>query len=121
MAATEVVEQAVKGAYTPSGDTQFTTLTTAATDPTNKNVVNMSTGKTLVIWQNSDAVNAEWVTVDATDDAYGRATSITQQSIPASGWVMYLFEPKGWEQTLGGRNVQFDSESTDVKVMAIPV
>lgn len=121
MAATAVAEQAVLGAYVNEADTQFTTLTMTATDATNMNKITMSGQRVLVIWQNADAVNPEWVTVTASDDPFGRATNITQQSIPASGWAAFFFEPRGWEQTLGGRDLLMDSESTDVKVLAIPV
>lgn len=121
MAATVLAEQEVLGAYVNEADTQFTTLTMTAIDPTNMNKVTMSTGRVLVIWNNSDVANPEWVTVDATDDPYGRSTDITQQSIPASGWVAFFFEPRGWEQTLGGRDLLIDGESTDVKILAIPV
>jgi hypothetical protein len=121
MAATTVAEQVVLGAYAKEADTPFTTLTMTATDATNMNKIVMSTGRCLVIWQNADAANAEWVTVDASDDPYGRSTNITQHAIPASGWLAFLFEPRGWEQTLGGRDLLVDSESTDVKILAIPV
>ncbi len=121
MAATALAQQTVLGAYVHEGDTQFTTLTTTASDPTNMNSIVMSSGRTLVIVNNSDAVNTEWVTVYASDDAYGRATNITQQSIPASGWVAMIFEPHGWEQTLGGKDLLIDSESADAKILAIPL
>jgi hypothetical protein len=74
-----------------------------------------------VIVQNGDAVNPEWVTVFASDDPFGRTADITQQSIPASGWAAYIFEPRGWEQELGSRNLLMDVESTDVKILAIPI
>lgn len=121
MAATVLAQQEVLGPYVQETATQFTTLTTTASDPTNMNVVTMSSGRTLLIVNNGDAVNTEWVTVYASDDAYGRATDITQQSIPASGWVAMFFEPHGWEQTLGGKDLLIDSESTDAKLLAIPV
>ena len=121
MAATVLAEQTVLGAYVKEGETQFTTLTMTESDPTNMNKVVMSTGRCLLIVQNTDAVNAEWVTVDASDDAYGRATDITQQDIAASGWAAFIFEPPGWQQTLGGRDLLFDTESTDVDIVAIPI
>ena len=62
-----------------------------------------------------------WVTVEASDDAYGRSTPITQQSIPASSWVAMFFEPHGWEKSLGGRDLVVDTESTDADLLAIPV
>lgn len=121
MAATAIAEQAVVGAYIQETATQFTTLTMTAGDAANMNKVVMSGRRVLLIIQNSDAANAEWVTVYASDDAYGRATNITQQSIPASGWAAYIFEPGGWEQTLGGRDLLFDPESADLKFVAIPL
>ena len=121
MAATALAQQAVNGPYVQETATQFTTLTMTESDPTNKNEIVMSTGRTLVIIQNTDAVNTEWVTVEASDDAYGRSTPITQQSIPASGWVAMFFSPLGWEQTLGGKNLVIDTESTDADILAIPV
>ena len=119
MAATTVAEQVVLGAYAKEADTPFTTLTMTATDATNMNKIVMSTGRCLVIWQNADAANAEWVTVDASDDPYGRSTNITQHAIPASGWLAFLFEPRGWEQTLGGRNIEFTANHAEVLVAAI--
>jgi hypothetical protein len=121
MAETALAQQEVAGPYVRETATQFTVLTTTASDPTNKNVITMSSGRTLLIVNNSDAVNTEWVTVEASDDAYGRATNITQQSIPASGWVAMFFEPHGWEKSLGGRNLVVDSESADAMLLAIPV
>lgn len=122
MAATALAQQAVNGPYVrETATTQFTVVTITASDPTNMNVVTMSSGRTLLIINNGDAVNTEWVTVYASNDAYGRATNITQQSIPASGWVAMFFEPHGWEQSLGGKDLLIDSESTDAKLLAIPV
>lgn len=122
MAATLLPEQEVLGAYVnDDAAAQFTTLTTTASDPTNMNKIVMSSGRTLLIVQNSDAANTEWVTVYASDDPYGRATNITQQSIPSSGWVAMFFESRGWEQTLGGKDLLIDSESADAKLLAIPV
>lgn len=121
MTATVLAEQPVVGAYVNDDATQFTTLTTTAGDPTNMNKIVMTTGRTLLIAQNSDGSNAEWITVYATDDAYGRATNITQQSIPANGWVAFIFEAPGWEQSLGGFDLLVDVESADVKLLAIPL
>lgn len=121
MAETALAEQAVNGPYVRETATQFTVLTMTESDSTNKNIITMSSGRTLLIVQNTDAVNTEWVTVEASDDAYGRATPITQQSIPASGWVAMFFEPHGWEKSLGGRDLVVDTESTDADLLAIPV
>lgn len=119
--ATAIAEQKVLGAYVKEGETQFTTLTMTAGDPTNMNSVVMGSGRCLVIFQNADVANAEWVTVDASDDPFGRSTDINQQSLAAASWAAFVFEPRGWEQTLGGRDLLIDVESADVKIVAIPL
>ena len=87
MAETVLAQQEVLGPYVRETATQFTTLTMTESDSTNKNIITMSSGRTLLIVQNTDAANTEWVTVEASDDAYGRATPITQQAIPGPGEV----------------------------------
>lgn len=121
MAATVIAEQPVAGPYVKEGETQFAVLTMTESDPTNRNKIVMSTGRCLVIFQNTDGVNAEWITVTASDDAYGRATDITENDIAASGWAAFIFEPHGWEQSLGGKDLLIDTESTDVDILAIPL
>ena len=120
--ATALAEQPVLGAYVKEdAATQLTTLTMTAGDPTNMNSVVMSSGRCLVIFQNGDAVNPEWITVFSSDDAFGRKRDITQQSVAASGWAAFIFEPRGWEQSLGGKDLLIDVESTDGKLLAIPL
>ena len=119
--ATAIAEQAVLGAYVKEGETQFSTLTMTAGDAANMNSVVMSSGRCLVVFQNADVANAEWVTVAASDDPYGRAVDIDQQSLAAASWAAFVFEPRGWEQTLGGRDLLIDAESADVKILAIPL
>jgi len=121
MAATSIAEQAVAGAYTKEGGTRLATLTMTESDPTNMNSIVMSTGRVLVLFQNTDGVNAEWVTVKSSKDAYGRYADIDEEDIAATKWGAFLFAPQGWEQTLGGRNLLIDTESTDVDILAIPV
>ena len=121
MAATALAEQAVLGAYVLETATQFTTVTMTAGDPTNMNSIVMSSGRCLVIIQNADVANAEWVTVYSSEDPHGRVANINQESIAAAGWRAFVFEGRGWEQTLGGRNLLIDVESTDVKLLAIPI
>jgi hypothetical protein len=59
--------------------------------------------------------------VFASDDPFGRTADITQQSIPASGWAAYIFEPRGWEQELGSKNVEFACSHAEVLVAAIAI
>lgn len=119
--ATAIAEQAVAGAYTKEGGTRLAALTMTESDPTNMNSIIMSTGRCLVLFQNTDAVNAEWVTAKSSQDAYGRVADITEEDIAAAKWGAFLFASPGWEQTFGGRNLLVDTESTDVDILAIPV
>ena len=119
--ATVLAEQPVAGAYVPEAETQFSTLTMTAADAVNMNSVVMSTGRCLVLIQNADGANAEWLTAFSSPDPFGRKADIEQESIAAGGWRAFIFEARGWEQTLGGRDLLLDSESVDVKLLAIPI
>lgn len=121
MAATLISEQPVVGPYVREGETQFTTLTPVTSDPANMNKIVMSTGRCLVLIQNTDAVNPEWFSAFGSDDAYGRTADITEQDTAAGGWSAYIFQPHGWEGSLGGRDLLVDTESTDVKLVAVPL
>lgn len=121
MAATAIAEQEVLGPYVLETATQFTTLTETASDPTNMNTVTVSTGRCLLLFHNSDGANAYWVTVNSSEDPQGRTADISQEDIAANGWAARIFEPRGWEQELGGRNLLFDTENAAIKVIAIPI
>lgn len=121
MAATAISEQAVNGPYVLETATQFTTLTETASDPTNMNKVVMSRGRCLVLFHNSSADTDYWVTVDSTNDPYGRVGDINQEDIGFGEWGARIFEGPGWEQTLGGRDLLIDTENAAVKIIAIPL
>lgn len=121
MTATAIAEQEVLGPYVLETSTQFTTLTETVCDPTNMNTVVMGTGRCLLLFHNSDGANPYWVTVASSDDPHGRTADITEMDIPADGWVARIFEARGWEQALGGRNLLFDTENVAIKAIAIPI
>lgn len=121
MAATVLTETSVAGPYVREGSAQFTTAAPAATDPTNKNTVVMSTGTALVLFRNSHAVTGYWATVEGTKDPFGRVADTGQQSLAAGEWVGRIFAAPGWEQDTGGRNLLFDSENLAVEVVVIPL
>ena len=121
MAVTAIAEQEVLGAYVLSTATQFTTLTETAGDATNMNSVVMSSGKCLLVFHNSDGANPYWVTVFSSRDSQGRTADITEVDVPANGWAARVFEARGWEQALGGRNLLIDVENVAVKMIAIPI
>jgi hypothetical protein len=74
-----------------------------------------------VLFHNSDGANPYWVTVFSSRDPQGRTADITEVDVPANGWAARIFESRGWEQALGGRNLLMDSENVAVKAIAIPI
>lgn len=120
MAETAIAAQAVNGPYVLETATQFTTLTTTASDPTNKNKILMTTGKVLVIFEGAAAADY-WVTVESSLDAYGREGDITEYDVLQTTWAARIFEPPGWEQTTGGRDLVIDTENAGIKILAIPL
>lgn len=120
MALTSVSPQTVAGPYIAESATQLTALTWTAMDATNGNKIVMPGRRILLLFRN-DNVAAQWVTIEGSNDPYGRDTTISQLDIAAGGYAARIFEPVGWEQTLGGRDLTLDAESTDVFVLAIPL
>lgn len=117
--ATAITEQLVGGPYEPSSNaTPLSTLTWAAADATNGNVVVMSTGRCLVLFRNSGA-STRTVTVPSSFDPYGRKADIAATNLAAGAIFGRIFEARGWEQTLGGRNLEFTCSHAEVLVAAI--
>lgn len=120
MAPTVIAPQEVAGPYISESATQLTTPTWTAMDATNGNKITIPKRRLLVMFRN-DNVAAQHVTVAASNDPYGRSAPITQLDIAAGAYAARIFEPVGWEQTLGGRDLLITPESVDVKVLAIPL
>lgn len=116
--ATAITEQTINGPYEPSSDTTpISTLTWTAAD-TNGNVVVMSTGRCLLLFRNSGA-STRTVAVTSSFDPYGRKADIAATNIAAGVIFGRIFEARGWEQTLGGRNLEFTCNNAEVLVAAI--
>jgi hypothetical protein len=120
MAETVIAVQEVAGPYVSESETQITAVTWTAMDPTNGNKIVMTTRRVLLLFRN-DNVAAQWVTIEGSNDPYGRDTTISQLDIGIAGYGAKIIEPVGWEQTLGGRDLSLISESADVFVLAIPL
>lgn len=118
MAATVVAPQDVLGAYVSESATQMTTLTWTAVDITNTNSVTMTGRKMMLLFRNDD-VAEKTVTITSSANPYGRTADITSFAIAASAYAVRIFEPVGWEQTLGGRNMIITSNDADMKFAAI--
>lgn len=116
--ATEIAVQTINGPYVGSADTTpLSTLTWTAAD-TAGNYVVMPTGRVLLIFRNSGA-STRTVAVGSSYDPYGRKADIAATNIAAGAVYARIFEPRGWEQTLGGRDLHFTANHAEVLVAAI--
>jgi len=121
MANTAIAEQPVAGPYLSEAATaKMTTVTFTSSDIVNGNKVIMSSGRVLLMLQNSDA-GAVTVTISSSADPYGRTATITAFSIAAAAFVARVFEIVGWESTAGGRDLVITASDADLKVLAIPL
>lgn len=119
MAATALAEQEVLGPYVLETATQFTTLTFTDGDDANMNSIVMSTGRCLVLFRNTDDDTAAWVTAVSSNDPHGRTADITQEDIGFGEYGAHFFEARGWEQTLGGRDLAITCSNAEVVIAAI--
>ena len=116
--ATEITVQAVNGPYVGSSDTTpLSGLTWTAAD-TGGNYVVMPGSRVLIIWRNSGA-SSRTVAVSSSYDSYGRKADVPATSIAAGAIFARIFEARGWEQTLGGRDIYFTANHAEVLVAAI--
>jgi hypothetical protein len=120
MAPTPVTPQTVAGPYVSESATQLTPLTWTAADATNGNKITIPNRRILILFNNTNAA-AQHVTIASSNDPYGRTAPITELDIAIGGLVGRIFEPVGWEQTLGGRDLLITAESADVDILAIPL
>lgn len=120
MAPTVIAPQEVAGPYISEAATQLTAVTWTAGDPTNGNKIVMTTRRIMLLFRN-DNVAAQYVTIAASNDPYGRTAPITQLDIGIGAYNARIFEAVGWEQTLGGRDLLITPESADVFILAIPL
>lgn len=120
MAPTPITPQEVAGPYVSEAATQLTTPTWTAADATNGNKIVIPKRRLLVMFRNDNA-EAQHVSVASSNDPYGRSAPIDQLDIAAGEYGMRIFEPVGWEQVLGGRDLLITAESVDIKILAIPV
>ena len=118
MAATVIAPQDILGAYVSESATQMTTLTWTAIDIVNTNSITMTGRKLLLLFRNDD-VAAKTITISSSENPYGRSADVTAFSMAAGAYATRIFEPVGWEQTLGGRNLIVTAEDADIFVAAI--
>jgi len=122
MAYTAIAPQEVAAAYiSEAAAAQMTVVTFTAGDNTNSNTVTMTGRKLLLLVRNTSGGAAGTVTITASDDPYGRTATITAFSVADTAFVARIFEPPGWEQTLGGRDILITPSATTMEILAIPL
>lgn len=115
---TVITEQTINGPYnSESSATRLSTLTWAAADTTGNTLV-MSTGKTLLLFRNSGA-SSRTIAISSSADPYNRKADIAATSIAAGAIYGRVLEARGWEQTLGGRDLAFVCSHAEVLIAAI--
>lgn len=116
--ATAITEQTINGPYNSEGDaSRLSTLTWTAADTTGNTLV-MSTGRCLLLFRNSGA-STRTIAVTSSADPYNRKADIAATNIAAGAIYGRVFESRGWEQTLGGKNLAFTCSHAEVLVAAI--
>jgi len=118
MAATVVAPQTILGSNVSESATQMTTLTWTAIDIVNTNSITMGTRKLLLIFRNDD-VAEKTITISSSENPYGRSADVSGFAMAAGAYAIREFEPKGWEQTVGGRNIILTANDADIFVAAV--
>lgn len=119
MAYTAIAPIDVTPPYNAEGGTDMTTFTFTSGDATNSNTVTMTGRKILLLITNTSGGAAGTVTVASSDDPYGRTDEITTYSLADGEFAARWFEPPGWEQTLGGRDILITPSATTIEIVAI--
>lgn len=113
-----ITVQEINGPYVGSADTTpMSTLTWTAAS-TGADTIVIPNKRVLVLLRNSGATPRA-VTVASSFDAYGRKGDISGTNIAAGAIWGRIFEPHGWEQSLGGKNLSITAAHAEVLIAAI--
>ncbi len=113
-----ITVQAINGPYVGSADTTpMSTLTWTAAS-TGADTIVIPNKRILLLLRNGGATPRA-VTVASNFDAYGRKGDISGTNIAAGAIWGRIFEPHGWEQSLGGKNLSVTCAHADVVIAAI--
>ena len=119
MAATAIAPQTILGPYvSESAAAQLSTLTWTAIDIVNTNSITMSGRRMMLLFRNDD-VAEKTVTISSSENPYGRSADISGEAIASGAYAVRIFEPVGWEQSLGGRDIILTANDADIYVAAI--
>lgn len=115
-----ITVQEINGPYEPSSDTTPLSTLTWTPASTGTDTVVMTGQRVLLLFRNSGA-SVRTVAISSSYDAYGRKADIAATNIAAGAIFGRILEPHGWEQSLGGRNVEFVANNAEVVVAAIAI
>lgn len=113
-----ITVQEINGPYEPSSDTTPMSTLTWTACATTGDTITFPGERVLVLWRNSGA-STRTITFSSSYDPYGRKADIAATNIGAGVIFGRVFEARGWEQTLGGRNLAFTANNAEVLVAAI--
>lgn len=117
---TTIAVQEINGPYEPSSDaTPLSTLTWTAASTGADSIV-MPGRRVLLLFRNSGA-STRTIAIASSYDAFGRKADIAATNIAAGAIYGRVFEPRGWEQTLGGRDLQVTCNHAEVLIAAIAI
>ena len=113
-----ITVQEINGPYVGSADTTpMSTLTWTAAS-TGADTIVIPNKRVLVLLRNGGATPRA-VTVASNFDAYGRKADISGTNIAAGAIWGRIFEPHGWEQSLGGKDLSVTAAHAEVLIAAI--
>lgn len=115
---TAITVQTANGPYEAADTTpRLKALVWTAAD-TAGNTITFPGSRVLVLFRNSGA-STRTVAVTSSADPYGRKGDIAATNIAAGAIYGRIFEAKGWEQTLGGRDLLVTASHAEVLIAAI--
>ena len=121
MASQAISKQTIAQPYeSESATPQLTTLTlTAITDAAATHTFQVGTRGVILVVENTNATTAATITINSSNDDFGRTADITAFSVTAGDKVVRKFLPKGWESSSGGGTVNFTVSATGLSVGCI--
>jgi len=115
-----ITVQEPNGPYEPSSDTTpLSTLTWTAAS-TGADTIVIPAKRVLLLFRNSGA-STRTVAIASSYDAFGRKADISATNIGAGVILGRILEPRGWEQTLGGRDLSVTCNHAEVLIAAIAI
>lgn len=110
--------QNVNGAYvSDTASPQLTPITWTAATVTG-DTIKWTGNRVLLVFRNSGA-SSRTVAIASTADPYNRLADVPATAL-AAGAVMYkILSAVGWEQSVGGRNVNVTANHAEVMIAAI--